>query len=78
MLSFEQGDSNADWMEIIADASVAVVAAAKWNIYTDIVPGELYVESDHWDSDDDKMSAQCLFRSYLMPRRRAFHEMGGY
>jgi hypothetical protein len=77
MLGFKQGDPYATFLKVVDEASGAFIAAAKWNIYKGIVPPEVDVDGDYWESAEEKEFAQSLFRGYLMPRRRAIRETGG-
>jgi hypothetical protein len=77
MLATMKADIYATWLKVVNEEG-EMVAGAKWNIYDHVLPPEFEAEGDYWKSDEEKEYGQHMFRTYLVPRRKAIKESGGH
>ncbi|KAL9120544.1 MAG: hypothetical protein Q9187_002900 [Circinaria calcarea] len=77
MLAIKHSDPNTTFLKVTDAGTGEMVAQAKWNVYNGVVPEEIELEGDFWETEDEKEYAQHLFREYLATRRRAIKKSGG-
>lgn len=77
MLAIKRTDPHTIFIKAVDKATGLMIGQAKWNIYDGVVPAEVELEGDFWDTADEKEFAQHLYREYLVPRRTAIRELGG-
>ena len=77
ILAFKKGDPNTTFVKATDTETGIIVGVAKWNVYKGVVPDEIDMEGDYWDSEQDKKLAQEMWAGYLMPRRRAIKDTNG-
>lgn len=76
MLAIMRGDPNAVFLKVVDDEN-NMIAAAKWNIYDDVVPAAPKLAGDFWRNGDEKEFASYMFDGYLVPRFKDIKESGG-
>ena len=77
ILAFKKADPNTTFIKVTDTDTGTIIGVAKWNVYKGVVPDEVEMEGDYWDSEQDKKLAQEMWAGYLMPRRRAIKDMNG-
>ncbi|MCJ1456072.1 hypothetical protein MMC28_006429 [Mycoblastus sanguinarius] len=75
--AIKNADPNTTYLKITDSDTGTITAVAKWNIYDGIIPEEVTVEGDFWDTESEKKLAQEIFAGYLLPRRQAIRNAGG-
>lgn len=70
-----KADVHATFSKVMNDQG-EMIAGAKWNIYDHVLPPEFEAEGNYWENEEEKEYAQHMFRTYLVPRRRAIKESG--
>lgn len=78
MLAFKKSDPNTHFIKAIDTENGDIVGVAKWNIYNGTIPEEVGLDGDYWATEEDKEYANCLWTSYLGPRRKAIKDSKGH
>ena len=77
MLDLKRTDPHSHFIKAVDTSSGEIVGVAEWILYNGNVPEELGMEGDYWNSMEDKSYANCLWKSYLAPRRQMIKETDG-
>ncbi len=77
MLDLKRTDPHSHFIKAVDTASGEIVGVAEWILYDGDVPEEHGMEGDYWNSMEDKSYADCLWKSYLGPRRQIIKENHG-
>lgn len=79
MLDLMRLDTNGHFLKVVDhDNHDKIVAAAKWNIYTDgVVPPQPAIGGEYWDTEENKEFALAMFWGFFTPRQRVIEETNG-
>ena len=78
LLSFKKNDPNTHFLKAVDTETSDIVGVAKWNIYNGVIPDEVGLDGDYWPMEEDKEYANCLWASYLKPRRKSIKDTQGF
>ncbi|ESZ89721.1 hypothetical protein SBOR_9897 [Sclerotinia borealis F-4128] len=78
MLDIKNEDLHTTFLKVVDTDTGAMIAKAKWNIWKGVIPPEVDLDGDFWETDEEKEWAQHLNREFLISRRKAIKEAGGH
>lgn len=78
MLDIKNTDPHTTFLKVVDTDTGVIIAKAKWNIWKGVIPPEVDLDGDYWETEEEKEWAQHVNREFLMARRAAIKEYGGH
>lgn len=75
--AIKNSDLSTTYLKVTNTDTGVIVAVAKWNIYDGVIPEEVQLDGDYWETETKKELAREIFAGYLRPRQEAIREAGG-